>query len=188
MSLWDIIVESWECASDKVEGEYREKNRMSPGCVIRHDRDLYYHYGIYAGHREIIHFSEGMIRRQTLESMVNRSWGYFEVMGFSDAFADKYTLRESLERAESCIGMSGYTLFNNNCEHFAIWCRTGHAFSAQAFGSRSEQYDREGFLSSCIATGFSALGAVTGVISKMYEDEVGMGVTRTVSLEYINDD
>lgn len=36
-----------------------------------------------------------------------------------------------LTRAFSRIGDTGYSLFSNNCEHFATWCKTGHLESAQ---------------------------------------------------------
>ena len=36
-----------------------------------------------------------------------------------------------IERAKSRVGDSGYHLFENNCEHFAVWCKTGKATSTQ---------------------------------------------------------
>ena len=36
-----------------------------------------------------------------------------------------------MERARSKIGHKGYNLVNNNCEHFALWCKTGLAMSSQ---------------------------------------------------------
>jgi len=36
-----------------------------------------------------------------------------------------YSPRETVARAKSKIGTSDYNLFGNNCEHFAIWCKTG---------------------------------------------------------------
>ena len=32
---------------------------------------------------------------------------------------------ETVERARSRLGENQYRLFSNNCEHFAIWCKTG---------------------------------------------------------------
>ena len=34
-------------------------------------------------------------------------------------------------RAESRIGERDYDVFGNNCEHFAVWCKTGEACSSQ---------------------------------------------------------
>lgn len=36
-----------------------------------------------------------------------------------------------LERASVALGSSGYDLFQNNCEHFATWCKTGRHESRQ---------------------------------------------------------
>lgn len=36
-----------------------------------------------------------------------------------------------IERAESRVGEKGYHLFENNCEHFASWCKTGESRSTQ---------------------------------------------------------
>ena len=42
-----------------------------------------------------------------------------------------YSPEETVERARSCIGKKGYSLICNNCEHFAIWCKTGIKESSQ---------------------------------------------------------
>ena len=36
-----------------------------------------------------------------------------------------HTPEETVERARSKLGEKGYDLVKNNCEHFAIWCKTG---------------------------------------------------------------
>lgn len=36
-----------------------------------------------------------------------------------------YSAEETVERAESRLGETAYSLAFNNCEHFAIWCKTG---------------------------------------------------------------
>ena len=36
-----------------------------------------------------------------------------------------YSPKETIERARSQIGKHGYNLVFNNCEHFALWCKTG---------------------------------------------------------------
>ncbi len=36
-----------------------------------------------------------------------------------------YSPAETVERARSKIGERGYNLLFDNCEHFAIWCKTG---------------------------------------------------------------
>ena len=36
-----------------------------------------------------------------------------------------YSGRETVKRAKSELNKKGYNLITNNCEHFAIWCKTG---------------------------------------------------------------
>ena len=42
-----------------------------------------------------------------------------------------YSPKETVERARSRIGEANYDLATNNCEHFAIWCKTGISESHQ---------------------------------------------------------
>lgn len=43
-----------------------------------------------------------------------------------------YSPTETVERAKSKLGQKEYNLMINNCEHFAIWCKTGLAESHQS--------------------------------------------------------
>lgn len=45
-----------------------------------------------------------------------------------------YTPEETVARARSRIGETKYNFFTNNCEHFAIWCKTGVSESIQISG------------------------------------------------------
>lgn len=42
-----------------------------------------------------------------------------------------YSPEETVKRAYSRLGEKSYNLIGNNCEHFAIWCKTGIAESYQ---------------------------------------------------------
>lgn len=42
-----------------------------------------------------------------------------------------YSAKETVERALSRVGEDRYDLLFNNCEHFAIWCKTGVSESYQ---------------------------------------------------------
>ena len=42
-----------------------------------------------------------------------------------------YSPKETIERARSRIGQHDYNLAFNNCEHFAVWCKTGISESRQ---------------------------------------------------------
>ena len=42
-----------------------------------------------------------------------------------------YSPEETVARAESRLGERDYNIATNNCEHFAIWCKTGVSESTQ---------------------------------------------------------
>ncbi len=45
-----------------------------------------------------------------------------------------YSPEETVARARSRLGETSYNFFTNNCEHFAIWCKTGVSESLQING------------------------------------------------------
>ena len=136
------------------------------GDVLRVNRGLYSHYGVYvadSGH--VIHYTgatgpadfNGVVRETTLAEFLNGSKD-FDVCRFPEnpqrLLAPKnskhklfqlwqaikaarlkdyhlYSGDEAVERARSRIGQGGYNLAFNNCEHFAVWCRTGVKESSQ---------------------------------------------------------
>lgn len=50
---------------------------------------------------------------------------------FGESEGKLYSPQETVSRAREYIGHRQYDLFLNNCEHFAIWCKTGIAKSEQ---------------------------------------------------------
>ncbi|MGM0369520.1 MAG: lecithin retinol acyltransferase family protein [Bacillota bacterium] len=54
----------------------------------------------------------------------------FELISESDDYI-LYSNRDTVERAKSRLGEKDYNLVVNNCEHFAIWCKTGISESYQ---------------------------------------------------------
>lgn len=42
-----------------------------------------------------------------------------------------HSSQETIRRAKSRLGEADYNLVSNNCEHFAMWCKTGVAESSQ---------------------------------------------------------
>ena len=113
----------------------------------------YRHFGIYAGEDRVIHYykernplvSDGIISETSLKEFMSGSDTLYVLNGDSshkDLFdwllkrlfgeeMQSYSPEETVERARSKIGEKGYSLVNNNCEHFALWCKTGIAMSAQ---------------------------------------------------------
>lgn len=90
---------------------------------------VYEHHGIDCGDGSVIHYSkatEPPTIRQTEFSVF--SWG-------NRVFVKQYTVCYLpdivIERAESRLGEQRYSLLENNCEHFATWCKTGRSVSEQ---------------------------------------------------------
>lgn len=112
---------------------------LQAGDVIFTDRVLYQHYGIYAGNGRVIHYAarngdfgaDVGVRETRLEQFAGD--GKYGVVQFGDNNAgEKYfSGKETVRRAKSRIGEKSYNLIFNNCEHFALWCKTGKSKSIQ---------------------------------------------------------
>jgi hypothetical protein len=92
----------------------------------------YTHHGIDCGDGTVIHYDGGLWNHR--HAQVTRT--------LFDDFADGNEIqtveyRRSLppamvvQRALDRLGENNYDLFENNCEHFARWCKTGTAKSEQ---------------------------------------------------------
>lgn len=86
----------------------------------------YQHHGISCGDGTVIHHPGGLhnksnsaISRTSIANFANGR----DVFIFPHSTGDPPEI--VVKRAESKLGESGYNLFNNNCEHFAVWCKTG---------------------------------------------------------------
>ncbi len=92
----------------------------------------YYHHGICVSAKSVVHFSGNLenkrgasIRRAELDEFAEGEC--VEVVPYQQALPSD----EVLFRAESCIGERDYNVVTNNCEHFAVWCKTGRFQSRQ---------------------------------------------------------
>ena len=137
------------------------------GDVIRVNRGLYSHYGVYVADCEhVIHYTgatgpddfNGVVRETSLAEFLNgaetfsvcnfpenpqnifpyfygKKGGIFQLWQVIKAFKLKdyhlYSGDETVERARNKLGQGGYNLALNNCEHFAVWCKTGVSSSSQ---------------------------------------------------------
>lgn len=110
----------------------------------------YSHHGIDCGDGTVVHFETspwqklaGGLRSGELPQVARTSLEEF-ALGHSvdEILVRDYDVRQidhartTLERAESRLGEEGYSVFNNNCEHFAVWCKTGMAESSQVNAHR----------------------------------------------------
>ncbi|MBQ6971360.1 MAG: lecithin retinol acyltransferase family protein [Synergistaceae bacterium] len=145
------------------------ENNLPPapknGDILRVNRGLYSHYGVYVSDSDhVIHYTgangpddfNGIVRETTLAEFLNGSPAY-SVCTFPEHPADLpaahegnrlsrilrfirevkltgyhlYSGDETVRRARSKLGEGGYNLAFNNCEHFAVWCKTGVKESSQ---------------------------------------------------------
>lgn len=112
---------------------------MKKGDIIKCFRGLYYHFGIYVGNNKVIHFSSpyGKETDASEADVIETSLMQFcngDVAVVDHSMPACYTGEEVVRRAKSKLGsLKGkYNLLNNNCEHFANWCRCGESKSKQS--------------------------------------------------------
>ena len=98
---------------------------------VRHG--LYTHHGIDLGDGTVVHYGRG------LSDIKNAKIEIVSLDTFSDGKPVEvieseviFSVDEIVERAKSRLGENSYDVFDNNCEHFANWCRSGRAESSQA--------------------------------------------------------
>ena len=98
--------------------------------------DLVTHHGIYCGDGTVIHFDgndklsgQAKICRASLEDFCH-PFSVSEILVFKQCPPSNADV--VLQRAEACLGKSGYSLFNSNCEHFAVFCITNEWKSGQS--------------------------------------------------------
>ena len=121
----------------------------------------YEHYGIYAGNNEVIHFAplgdtkcihrapisefggiQGLggcfVRnfpetRRGLELILRNKKVSSDRREFILKNYQFFSARETLRRSESAINSPewSYDVEEENCEHFAVWCKTGIKSSSQ---------------------------------------------------------
>ncbi len=123
--------------------ETDDKKQLRPGDVIFVERmGLYRHYGVYVGKGEVIHYSsmdgdfshDISIHKSTMDQFLDGAVGYHICRFPKQTNLNNYhlfTKKETVQRAYQRLGERQYNLLGNNCEHFAIWCRTNISESGQ---------------------------------------------------------
>jgi len=112
------------------------------GDMIRVSFGDFWHFGIYVSDGEVIQFGLAPPQRPTipdseievLSSDIDAflAGGFLEVAEFDKKESKKNRKpAEVIAFARSKLGMRGYNILYNNCEHFAMECITGERFCAQ---------------------------------------------------------
>ncbi len=118
------------------------------GDMIRVELGGIYHFGIYVSDDEVIQFGLAPSRRSLLKDSDVEvlstdiygflAGGFLEVCEFDRHERKKNrTPDEVVAYARSKMGMRGYSIIYNNCEHFANECVTGKSVSNQADSVRA---------------------------------------------------
>lgn len=94
---------------------------------------LYTHHGIDLGDGTVIHYGRGLsdIKNAKVEIVSIESFSNGKQVAVVDS-PICFSVDEVAERAKSRLEENNYDVFDNNCEHFANWCRSGRAISTQA--------------------------------------------------------
>ena len=105
---------------------------MSIGDHISVCHGVYTHHGIDLGDGRVVHYGRGL---QDIENAKVEIVSMEKFSGGKEVNVVKSVKAFSSEqiawRAMSRIGERCYDLFDNNCEHFVNWCRSGRAISTQ---------------------------------------------------------
>lgn len=83
------------------------------------------HHGIDCGDGTVIHYDGEKIIQSSITTFGSGNQYLVKHYGWCDS--DDVVI----QRAKSRLGESKYSLFFNNCEHFAMWCKTGQHDSEQ---------------------------------------------------------
>ena len=114
----------------------KETSPYKKGDVIYAQRNLYRHFGVYSGDGMVIHFADKKSGLGIKANVVETSLDVFSkgakihLCQFT-ATELNFSPRKTLKRARSRLGGKGFNIVTNNCEHFALWCKTGDSVSMQ---------------------------------------------------------
>ena len=122
-----------------VEARHGDVLRIARNRNFIFSSGIFSHWGIYDIEPDgayIIHYSapdshndfKGVVMKTPVEKFMA---GDITCINKTNAFPNGFSGEETAERARSKIGMGGYDLLCQNCEHFAVWCKTGEAKSSQ---------------------------------------------------------
>ena len=113
---------------------------------------LFNHHGIDLGDGTVAHYLEG--REILRSSRDDFSQGQpISVVEHDHASSTGVTLRRAMGR----IGEQNYNLLFNNCEHFAIWCKTGRHRSSQVDSVLEQARHWSGLMPSALMKGLELL-------------------------------
>ena len=112
--------------------------------------NMYSHHGIDTGEGTVIHYDSSIPAKLAATVVKNCAprvrESTFEEFSqgrpvLTRAYATCDTADVVIRRARERVGEQSYDLFRNNCEHFAVWCKTGKPASCQTDAARGAARD-----------------------------------------------
>lgn len=132
------IVTNFKVAKDTIQSISNEKREAQYGDIIGVSGNFmgykYEHYGIYIGNNKVIHFCSNTGKAEDTKIQETNMGAYFkngEYFVLNVASTSKFTPEDTVKRAKERLGFKSYDLLQNNCEHFALWCKTDNCESYQ---------------------------------------------------------
>jgi hypothetical protein len=89
----------------------------------------YSHHGIDCGDGSVIHHIRERRKLRVARTSIEEFAAGSRVR--VRTYAGRLSADDAIRNAESRLGCTDYSLVRRNCEHFAAWCSTGRARSAQ---------------------------------------------------------
>lgn len=168
------------------------KLNCNPGDIlaVKRGNGLYYHYGVYVGNAHIIHYNfdskdpntikRRCIHKAFIKEFLNDSYSFYVLKFAGDKLFEEdgdnklsddyiydnyhiYSPEKTIARAESMIDQTDYSLIFNNCEHFAMWCKTGLKESLQVKKAKHDAV-RGVFLTQNIVHTVSAISKIVPLL------------------------
>jgi hypothetical protein len=137
-------------------------NQLKRGDHIYISRLTCDHHGIYLGNEQVIDYCNSNKSGKTANVIRIRSLQDF-LQGQKELWIKKYAHCESpeqtIQKAKSRLGEYKYCIFQNNCEHFAYWCKTGVHKSDQVKNVRGVAIGSSGGAATKIAAKVAYSGA-----------------------------
>lgn len=118
-----------------------------PGDIIRVAARFYYHYGLYVSDDCVIQFGladntgtdpkDICVREGTYRDFCNGSFAETAKLSLAEKHKRR-SVAKTIEYAKSRLGMTGYDILHNNCEHFVTDCVFGTPTSELVTQARNE--------------------------------------------------
>jgi hypothetical protein len=141
-----------------------------------------YHYAVYIGDGEIVHYNKDnkldgkpCIKREKITEYEKRKGTTYPTAVVAYSFSGaKYPAETIIERALRNVGHGDYNLWSKNCEHFATWVVYGRDISGQSRAA--------GVVGGTVATAITGAvtGAAVGSVVPVVGTAVGTGVGAVV--------